>query len=176
MRAAFGARRKWLETWKPGPPARPRSDNFVPRCAKRVLCDRLSGLLIVEPKTRDNIIYLGIGGTIAAALAFYIFYTDRVKGRIPEIPPPLLWGILSTPGIVALILERFWRHRRRPTLWVILIAAASSNVLAMVAAYSWRWNPPVIFLSTMTALWVVVIFIVAEKLLSRERRNRKGSL
>jgi hypothetical protein len=129
----------------------------------------------VKPKTKDNIIYLGVGGTIVAALAFYIFYNDRLKGSIPEIPPPLLWGILSTPVIIALILERFWRHRRRLTLWVILVAAASSNVLAMLAAYSRHWNLPIIFLSTMTALWAVVIFIVAEKLLSWEHSNRKGS-
>jgi len=129
----------------------------------------------MEPKTKDNLIYLGVAGAIAAALAFYIFYTDRTMGRIPKIPGPLLWGILSTLGIVALILERFWKHRRRPALWVILITAASINVLAMITAYSRQWNPPVILWSTMTALWVVVVFGLAEKFLSRERSDRKSS-
>ncbi len=127
----------------------------------------------MEQKTKDNLIYLGLAGAIAAVLAFYIFYTDRTMGRIPRIPGPLLWGILSTPGIVALVLERFWKHRRRRTLWLILVAVASINVSAMVAAYSWQWNPPIILWSTMTALWVVVVFIVAEKLLSKEHSDRK---
>lgn len=129
----------------------------------------------MEQKTKDNLIYLGVAGTIAAALAFYVFYTDRTMGRIPKIPGSLLWGILSTPGIVALILERFWKHRRRPALWVIVIVAASINILAMVAAYSWQWNPPVILWSTMTAIWVVVVFVVSEKFLSWERSDRKSS-
>jgi len=129
----------------------------------------------MEDKTKDNLIYLAVGGVIAAALAFYIFYTDRTMGRIPKIPGPLLWGILSTPCIIALIVERFWKHRRRRALWVILIATVSINVSAMVAAYSWQWNPPVLIWSTMTALWVVVVFVVAEKFLSWERSDRKSS-
>jgi hypothetical protein len=129
----------------------------------------------MEHKTKDNPIYLAVAGTIAAALAFYLIYTDKTMGKRPTIPGPLLWGVLSTPGIVALILERFWQHRRLRALWIILIAAASINVSAMVAANSWQWNPPVILWSTMTALWVVVVFVVTEKLLSWERSNRKSS-
>jgi hypothetical protein len=129
----------------------------------------------MENKTKDNLIYLGVAGTIAAALALYVFYTDRTMGRIPKIPGPLLWGILSTPGIVALILERFWKHRKRRALWVILIIAATINVSAMVAAYSWQWNPHVILWSTLTALWVAVVFVVADKFLSWECGDRKSS-
>ena len=129
----------------------------------------------MKQQTKDNLIYLGIAGTIAAALTFYIFYTDRTMGRIPQIPGPLLWGILSTPGILGLILERFWADRRRRALWVILIVAASINVSAMFAAYFWHWNPPVIVWSTMTGLWVVVVFVVVEKFLAWEGGNRKSS-
>lgn len=129
----------------------------------------------MKQQTKDNVIYLGVAGAIAAALTFYVFYTDRTMGRIPKIPGPLLWGILSTPGILALIMERFWGHRRRRALWVILIVAASINVSAMFAAYFWQWNPPVIVWSTMTALWVVVVFVVAEKLLAWEPSDRKSS-
>ena|ERR1700682_3237959 len=129
----------------------------------------------MNEKTRDNLIYLGVAGAIVGALALYGIYAVKTTGKLPNIPGPLLWGILSTPVIVALILERFWKHRRRPVLWVILIAAASINISAMVAAYSWQWNPPVILWSTMTALWVVVVFVVAEKFLSWERTDRKSS-
>jgi hypothetical protein len=128
----------------------------------------------MDHKTKDNLIYLGVAGTIAAALAFYVFYTDRTMGTIPAIPGPLLWGILSTPGIVALILERFWKHRHRRALWAILIAAASINVSAMVAAYRWQWNPPVILWSTMTVLWVIVVFVATEKFLFWQSSDRKS--
>jgi peptidoglycan/LPS O-acetylase OafA/YrhL len=117
----------------------------------------------MKRKTKNNLIYLGVAGVIVTALAFYIFYTDRTMGRIPDIPGPILWGILSTPGIMALVLERFWEHRRRRSLWVILIIAALLNVSAMVVAYSFEWNPPVIVWSVMTVLWVIVVFTVAEK-------------
>jgi hypothetical protein len=122
---------------------------------------------MMKRNAKDNLIYLGVAGTIAAALAFYIFYTDRTMGRIPVIPGPLLWGILSTPAIVALLLERFWEHRHRCTLWVISIIIASINASAMLIVYSSQWSPPVLVWSTMTVLWVIVIFVVAEKFLAR---------
>ncbi len=127
----------------------------------------------MEQKTKDNLLYLGVAGAIAAALAFYVFYTERTMGRTPNIPGPLLWGILSTPGIVALILERFWKYRRRRALWVVLIAVASINVSVLFAAYSWQWNPPVIVWSTMTGLWVIVVFVVTDKFLAWDRSDRK---
>ncbi len=129
----------------------------------------------MKQKTKDNLIYLGVGLTIVAGFTTYMFYDEGTTGRIREIPGPILWGILSTPGIVALIFERFWRYRRRRALWVISIVAGSVNVSAIFAAYSWRWNPPVLVWSTMTGLWVLVIFVVADKLLSWERGDRKGS-
>jgi hypothetical protein len=130
----------------------------------------------MKQKTKDNIIYLAVAGTIAAALTFYVFYTDKTMGRTPEIPGPLLWGIFSTPAILALILDRFWEHRRRYALWVILIVTAAVNVSVVSIAYFRQWNPPLIVWSTMTTLWVVVIFIVAGKLLVRERGGRRNSL
>lgn len=123
----------------------------------------------MKEKTRDNFIYLAVAGAVVAAFTLYGIYTVKTTGTVPDIPGTILWGILSTPVIVALILERFWKHRRRHALWVILIAAASINVSAMVAAYSYQWNPPVILWSTMTVLWVLVVFVVAGKFLSRER-------
>jgi len=123
----------------------------------------------MRQKTKDNLIYLGVGLTIAAGFTIYMFYTEKTKGRIQEIPGPILWGILSTPGIVALIFERFWEYRRRRSLWVVSIVAASINVLAVFVAYSFRWNPPVIVWSTMTVLWIIAVFIVAQKFVINNR-------
>ena len=118
----------------------------------------------MKQTTKDNFIYLGVGLTIAAGFIFYAFYTERTTGRIQQIPGPILWGMLSTPLIVALIFERFWEHRRRRSLWVISIVAVLVNVSEMCIAYSFRWNPPVIVWSVVTVLWVTVVFIVAKKL------------
>jgi hypothetical protein len=82
----------------------------------------------MKDTTKDNLIYLGVAGAIAAALTFYVFYTDKTTGRIPEIPMPLLWGIFSTPTILALILERFWAYRARHALWVILTPISDLNL------------------------------------------------
>lgn len=89
----------------------------------------------MKQKTKDNLIYLGVAGTIVAALSYYIFYTDKTMGRIPKIPGPILWGVLSTPGIIALILERFWEHRRRLSLWVISGVVALINVSVILSIF-----------------------------------------
>jgi hypothetical protein len=123
----------------------------------------------MKQKTRDNLIYLGVAIAIVAAFTGYGIYAMKTTGEVPNIPGPILWGILSTPGIVALILERFWQYRHRPWVWVISIVAASVNLSAMFVAYSLEWNPPVIVWSGMTVLWVTVVFIVAQKLAARSR-------
>jgi di/tricarboxylate transporter len=129
----------------------------------------------MEQKSKDNLIYLAVAGALVVALVLYIVYTDRMMGRIPQIPGALLWGILSTFGVSALILERFWKHRRRLLLWVILIAVASINVAAIFAAYSRQWNPPIAVWSTIAGLSVVVVFVMADKLLDWKRSDRKSS-
>lgn len=121
----------------------------------------------MKQKTKDNLIYIGVAGIILAALIFYISYTDRTLGRIPEIPAPILWGIISTPGIVALIMERYWEYRHRGSLWAVSIIAAFLNVSGMVIAYSFRWNPPVLVWFAITFLYVILLFVVAEKFVVR---------
>ena len=58
----------------------------------------------MKPKTRDNLIYIGVALTIVAGFTTYMFYGEGTTGTIRDIPGPILWGILSTPGIVALVL------------------------------------------------------------------------
>jgi hypothetical protein len=122
----------------------------------------------MRQKSKDNLIYLGVGLIIAAGFTIYMFYTERTTGRIPEIPGSILWGILSTPAVVALIFERFWEYRRRRSLWLVSTFAASMNVLAAFVAHSFRWNPPMIVWSTMTGLWIMAVFIAAQKFLARD--------
>ena len=121
----------------------------------------------MKQKTRHNLIYLGVALAIVAAFTAYGVYAVKTTGEVPDIPGPILWGILSTPGIAALVLERFWEHRRRRALWVISTAAALINISAMVVAYSFQWNPPVIVWSVITVLWVIFVFIAAEKFVVR---------
>jgi peptidoglycan/LPS O-acetylase OafA/YrhL len=128
----------------------------------------------MKAKTRDNLIYLGVAGAVVAAFTLYGIYAVKTTGTVPDIPGSILWGILSTPGIVALILERFWKQRRRRLLWVILISVASINVSAVFAVYSWHWNPPIVVWSTGTGLSVVLVFVVADKLLAWNRSDRKS--
>jgi Na+/melibiose symporter-like transporter len=117
----------------------------------------------MKRSTRDNLIYLGVGGIVAAVFAGYVFYTDRTMGTIPDIPGPILWGILSTPAIVALVLEQFWEHRRRRSLWVVCAVAALINVAGMFVAYSFRWEPPVGVWSVITVTWVTFVLVGARK-------------
>lgn len=127
----------------------------------------------MKATTRDNLIYLAVGGIIAAAATFYVFFTDRTMGRIPDIPTPLVWGILSTPAIGGLILERFWKHRRRATLWIILAGTAAINAAAMFTAYRFRWDPPLLTLSLTTGLGLVAVFVVIERALSYGTNSKR---
>jgi hypothetical protein len=121
----------------------------------------------MKQKTRDNLIYLGVAGAIVAAFTLYGIYAFNSTGNIPDIPGPILWGIFSTPGIVALTLERFWEHRGRRSLWVIVGVAALINVSAMFIAYSFRWNPPVIVWSVATVFFVIILFSITKKFVNR---------
>jgi Na+/melibiose symporter-like transporter len=121
----------------------------------------------MKQKTKDNLIYLGVAGAVAVALIFYVFYTDRTLGRIPDISGPILWGFLSTPVLVALVLERFWEYCRRRSLWIITVVAASTNMSLMFMAHCFRWDPPVIVCSAMTVVWVTVALVVAGKFVAR---------
>ena len=139
--------------------------------------------MTMKQKTRDNLIYLGVGLAIVAGLVTYMFYGEGTTGTIRDIPGPILWGILSTPITVALILEGFWRYRRRPTLWIILAVIAAINISIVTVAYFRDWNAPVLVWSMLTGACMVPIFVLTSKLLGTEasaatkysrRRPRSG--
>ena len=122
----------------------------------------------MKPKTRDNLIYVGVALTIVAGFTTYMFYGEGTTGTIRDIPGPILWGILSTPGIVALVLEGFWRYRRRRALWIILAVMAAINISVVTIAYCRGWNPPVLVWSMVTGASMVPIFVLTSKLLGVE--------
>lgn len=119
----------------------------------------------MKAKTRDNLIYVGVALTIVAGFTTYMFYGEGATGTLRDVPDPILWGILSTPGVVALVLEGFWKYRRRLALWIILVVIAAINISVVALAYSRGWNPPVLVWSTVTGLCVVVVFVVTGKIL-----------
>jgi hypothetical protein len=122
----------------------------------------------VKPKTRDNLIYIGVALTIVAAFTTYTFYGEGTTGTIRDIPGPILWGIISTPGIVALVMEGFWRYRRRLALWIILAVIAAINISVVTIAYRRGWNPPALVWSMVTGASMVPIFVLTSKLLGTE--------
>jgi chromate transport protein ChrA len=113
----------------------------------------------MKPKTKDNLIYLGVGALASALLAFYIFFTDRRYGRIPPIPEQILWALISTPIAVALVLERFWHLRHRTLVWLSAGLVALCNIGVLYVAYSMIWNPPVVVFGAITGLIIFVAII-----------------
>jgi hypothetical protein len=117
----------------------------------------------MKQKTRDNLIYLAVAGLIVGVLTFYIFYNDASLGRIPEIPGPILWGVLSTPAIIGLILERFWEYRYCRSLWLTVIATAVANGSTIFIAYSFNWKPPVLVWAALTLIFLTAGLVISKK-------------
>jgi hypothetical protein len=130
----------------------------------------------MKQTTRDNLIYLGVGLTVAGAGVFYAFYTDRTLGRTPVPSVGTLWGIFSTPIVAALLLEGYWRYRRRPMLWVILAAVAAVNVSVVLVARREGWNPPVLAWSLATGFLMIPLFVITAKLLGGGPAGPAGRL
>src|SRR5690349_4528494 len=119
----------------------------------------------MKPKTRDNLIYLGVALAIVAGFTTYMFWDEGTTGTIRDIPGPILWGIFSTPGIIALVLEAFWKYRRRPALWVIAAIVAAVNISVVACAYHRRWEPPVLWWSIPTGFCMIPLFVVIKRIL-----------
>jgi hypothetical protein len=119
----------------------------------------------MNQRTKDNLIYLGVGVTIAAAFISYGFYTEKMTGRIHKIPGPILWMILSTPAIAAIILRSFWEYRRQRSMWVTLVLAIFINISVGWIVFSFQWSPPAIIWTGITGLWLSFLLIAAKKFL-----------
>jgi|SRR5690242_4555065 len=118
--------------------------------------------------TRDNIIYLGVALAIVAGFTTYMFWGEGTTGIIRGIPDQILWGIFSTPGIIALLLEAFWKFRRRLALWVIAAAVAAINISVVAFAYHRRWDPPVLWWSIPTGFCMIPLFVVIKRILGSD--------
>jgi phosphatidylserine synthase len=125
----------------------------------------------MKSTTRDNLVYIGVALAVAAGFIFHMFYTERTTGKIQTLPGPVLWGILSTPGIAALILERYWKYRRQRWLWFLSCAAALINIGAILVALALRWSPPVLLWSVATVVYVMLAFRVADSIVVRENKS-----
>lgn len=123
----------------------------------------------MKPKTRDNLIYLGVALAVVAGFTTYMFYGEGTTGTIRGIRGPILWGILSTPIIVALVLNGFWKYRRRPALWVIAAVVAAINISVVAFACHRRWDPPVLWWSIPTGFCMIPLFVVIQKILGSDR-------
>lgn len=123
----------------------------------------------MKTATRDNLIYLTVALGIVGALVAYMFVSERVTGSVRPIPGAVLWGLLSTPVIVALIFERFWSQRRRARLWFVALVAGAINIAVIAASYYRGWRAPILVWSTMTALLFGLAMTVIKKVLQNEK-------
>lgn len=114
----------------------------------------------MKQKTKDNLIYLGVAGIVVAIVVLYLYVSDQKSGIPREISGPILWGIISTPGIIAIMLDQFWSARRSVSFWIVAIITALINVSVASAAYLLHWNLSVVVWSLITFSLVIVAFLV----------------
>ena len=106
----------------------------------------------MKVRTRDNLIYLGVALLVAGGFVGPLLYFDATRGTILEIPRGLIWGILSTLGSVALVLEQFWKERGQRAVWIGCCAIAIGNVCFVSVVYRTWTNVPVVLLAFVSAV------------------------
>lgn len=118
----------------------------------------------MNPKLRDNIVYLSVGAFLFAALATFVFYSAETKGKIPDIPGVILWAAISTPVLLALIFERFWEFRKRWSFWILATVTLCGNFGLILIGEKSPLQPPLLVWTLLSMIWIFIIFRVGQGL------------
>lgn len=131
------------------------------------------GVSSMKPKLRDNLVYLSVGGLLFATLATFILYSANTKGRIPSIPPAILWAALSSPVLVALVLEHFWRFRRDWRLWALVSMTLLGNLVLVLIAQGAHLQPSLAVWTLLAMAWLSTMLFLGHKFVSRDTGPNK---
>lgn len=134
----------------------------------------------MKERTRDNLIYLGVGLVVVAVAYGTMFYHGATRGTIPEIPDAVLWGTISTLMFFALFLEQFWQERRRRLVWAGCGAVIIGNVCFVGVVFRFWPDIPIVLMAfvsgVLLTLFVTLLrwFIVRASQVKVLPRNRGG--
>jgi hypothetical protein len=90
----------------------------------------------MKPKTRDNLIYLAIGLSIAGVVAGLFFYADS-HGQVPVFPSRFKVRLVTTMLLVAYFVARAAR-RVNSTLAGVAVCVLVAGLLPVAISFSFR--------------------------------------
>src|SRR5580658_19427 len=112
----------------------------------------------MKPKTRDNLIYLGVGLSIAALVWIDFFYADS-RGQKMWWPSKFAFRTVTTPSLLAYFVAREMR-REKATLLQTFAGVLFATLLQLGIMFSFRQIIDQLPGMSYSALVVLEMFVV----------------
>ena len=112
----------------------------------------------MKPKTRDNLIYLSVGLTIAALVWADFFYADS-RGRKMWMPSRFALRAVTTPSLLAYFVVKEMR-RQKASLFQTFAAVLFATLLQLLIMFGFRQIIDQLPGISYSALAVAEIFVV----------------
>lgn len=112
----------------------------------------------MKPKTRDNLIYLGVGLSIAALVCVDFFYADS-HGQKMWWPSKFAFRTVTTPSLLAYFVVREMR-KEKATLFQTFAAVLFATLLQLGIMFSFRQIIDQLPGMSYSALAVLEMFVV----------------
>jgi hypothetical protein len=114
----------------------------------------------MQPKTRDNLIYLGVGLGIVGLLVVDMFYTDSHGSKLWRPSRFALRTIIYT-GILGYFVGRETK-RVKATLPQMAMCIAFASMLQLIVAFALRQTFSARFSGTLWILAVLEMFVITQ--------------
>jgi hypothetical protein len=131
----------------------------------------------MKPKSRDNLIYLGVGLGIVALLVVDLIYTES-HGREMWMPSKFAFRIVGSTGILAYLLGKKM-HQGRATLVQILVGVLLAIVVHVGIIFKFRQAADQLSTISFSPFVILEMFFVAVlseqavlRLIPRQRKHQ----
>lgn len=127
----------------------------------------------MKPRTRDNIIYLTVGLSIAALLVADVFYTDS-HGRKMWFPSRFAFRLVYTTPLIWYFVLKGIRHAKLTFVRVLawLLSATLMHLTIMLACRQIIEELPGIAFAALGPWEVYLVYLITEKLALYLTRTR----
>jgi drug/metabolite transporter (DMT)-like permease len=128
----------------------------------------------MKQRARENFIYLGVALLVVGVFCGPLLYLAVTRRTVPDVPMVLIWGTVSTLGILALLLDHFWKERRQPAVWVGCSVITIANICFVWIVYrNWR-TVPLVLLAFVSALLLTLAVTLLRRVMLRYQKSNNA--